>query len=229
MQQQLGDSIPRASTFWQNLGGKYVFTSPLGNDDFEVTARINLPADGQEHVSWGRPVDFSKLVHEYDGFCEPIRKVVQIVADTGGTQEFALFSGPRLGSVIALDAVALLGDASHPLSGAYGAGAGFALEDGYVLYRTLEWAWRQEKELAAALKLFDEIRSPHYEGLYDTLDWLGGIFKQVAAEGLPADREIEEKVLRTSGKKASWMYEYDVREVVDSALGRREQTAVGQG
>lgn len=219
MQQQLGDSIPTAGTFWQNVGVKYVFTSPLGNDDFEVTARISLPADGQERVSWGRPYDFSQLVNEYDEFCEPVRKILQMVADAGGTQEFALFSGPRLGTVVTLKSVALVGDASHPLSGAYGAGAGFALEDAYALSKTLEWAWAHGKGLTAALKAYDEIRSPHYENLYKTLDWLGSIAKEVAAEGLPVDEEIEQRTLRTWVKETSWMYDYDIQKVVDSFLG----------
>lgn len=174
-------------------------------------------------MSWGRPFDFGRIVREYDEFCEPIRKVVQLVADAGGTQEFALFSGPRLAGVTALDAVVLLGDASHPLSGAYGAGAGFALEDGYVLSKALEWTWRREKPLTEALKFFDDIRSPHYNALYDTLDWIGSVFKEVAAEGLPRDREIEEKVLRTSVKKASWMYDYDIKEVVDDFFAQQDK------
>ncbi|KAJ4194396.1 hypothetical protein NW755_003152 [Fusarium falciforme] len=212
------DTIPESSVFWQNLGGRYVFTSPLGDDDFEVTARISRPSEGQEHVSWGRPFDFNTLVHEYDEFCEPVRQVVQLAAKQGETQEFALFSGPRLESVVALDSVALIGDASHPLSGAFGAGAGFALEDVYALSKTLEWAWKRGRGIKVALELYDKIRSPHYGELYDVLDWYAGINKEIAAEGLSVDREIEERVKRTKGKKSNWMYHYDIQKVVDEAL-----------
>ncbi|EXK31238.1 hypothetical protein FOXG_03526 [Fusarium oxysporum f. sp. lycopersici 4287] len=210
-------TIPHASTFWQNLGGRYVFTSPLGDDDFEVTARISLPSEGQDHVSWGRPFDFNTLVHEYDGFCEPVRQVLQLAAK-GETQEFALFSGPRLDRVVALDSIALIGDASHPLSGAFGAGAGFALEDVYTLSKTLEWAWTQGGGIKAALELYDRIRSPHYHDLYNVLDWYAGIGKEIAAEGLSVDDEIEAKVRRTKGKKSNWMYYYDIQTVVDNVL-----------
>ncbi|KAH7176447.1 hypothetical protein EDB81DRAFT_897767 [Dactylonectria macrodidyma] len=212
------EGIPQASTFWQNLGGRYVFTSPLGGDDFEVTARISRPSDGQENVSWGRPFDFNTLVSEYDEFCEPVRKVVALAAASGGTEEFALFSGPRLDTVIALDSVALIGDASHPLSGAFGAGAGFALEDVYALTKTLEWAWKGGRGLPAALELYDRIRSPHYGELYAVLDWYAGIGKEVAAEGLPVDEEIAQRITRTTGKKGNWMHHYDVAEAVDEIL-----------
>ncbi|KAG5751434.1 hypothetical protein H9Q72_001022 [Fusarium xylarioides] len=210
-------TIPQASTFWQNVGGRYVFTSPLGDDDFEVTARISRPSEGQDHVSWGRPFDFSTLVHEYDGFCEPVRQVVRLAAK-GETQEFALFSGPRLDRVVALDSIALIGDASHPLSGAFGAGAGFALEDVYTLSKTLEWAWTRGRGIKAALELYDRIRSPHYHDLYNVLDWYAGIGKEIAAEGLSVDEEIEAKVRRTKGKKSNWMYHYDIQTVVDNVL-----------
>ena len=210
--------VPEASVFWQNLGGKYVFTSPLGGDDFEVTARIGRPSDGQQHVSWGRPFNFSVIVNEYDEFCELVRKIVQLAAESGSTQEFALFSGPKLERVVALDSVALIGDASHPLSGAFGAGAGFALEDVYALFKALEWAFKQGKELKEALELFDSIRSPHYENLYDTLDWLAGVGKEIVAEKLPVDKEIEERVYRSRGGRADWMYTYDIRRIVDGIL-----------
>ncbi|KAM5379674.1 hypothetical protein ACJZ2D_003868 [Fusarium nematophilum] len=212
-------TIPEAPIFWQNLHGRYVFTCPLGGNDFEVTARISRPSEGQDHVSWGRPFDFKTLVNEYDEFDERVRKVVQLAAEQGETQEFALFSGPRLERVVALDAVAFIGDASHPLSGAFGAGAGFALEDVYALVKTLEWTWKRGKGLKVALELYDRIRSPHYGELYDVLDWYGGINKEIAAEGLSVDAEIGERVKRTKGKKANWMYYYEIQKVVDEALG----------
>lgn len=218
------EGIPQASTFWQNLHGKYVFTSPLGGTDFEVTARISRPSEGQEHVSWGRPFDFSTLVSEYDEFAEPVRKVVALAAATGGTQEFALFSGPRLDRVVAADAVALLGDASHPLSGAFGAGVGFALEDVYALTKALEWAWKGGRGVAAALDVYDKIRSPHYRNLYDVLDWYASIGAEIKAERLSVDDEIQQRVERTTGRRGSWMYDYEVETVVDEVLREADKT-----
>lgn len=198
-----------------------MFTCPLGGNDFEVTARILRPIEGQEHVSWGRPFDFASLVPEYDDFYEPIRQVLQLAAK-GETQEFALFSGPRLDSVVSHDAIALIGDASHPLSGAFGAGAGFALEDVYALTRSVEWTWKRSRGLGDALKLYDRIRSPHYKGLYGVLDDFGVINTELLAEGLPVDEEIEQRVTRTAGKKSSWMYHYEVDTVVEEVLQKAD-------
>ncbi|KAF7560557.1 hypothetical protein G7046_g3602 [Stylonectria norvegica] len=214
--------IPQAPVFWQNVGELYVFTCPLGGDDFEITARIRRPIEDQEHVSWGRPFDFSSLLPEYASFAPAVRQVLQVAAE-GTTQEFALFSGPRLERVVSHGAVALIGDASHPLSGAFGAGAGFALEDVYALTRSLEWAWRRGRGLPAALELYDEIRSPHYRDLYGVLDGFAVLNKELLAEGLPADEEIAQRVLRTGGKKSGWMYQYEVQKVVDGILSAAEE------
>ncbi|CAM1502181.1 Fc.00g041650.m01.CDS01 [Cosmosporella sp. VM-42] len=218
------EGIPKAPVFWQNTGGKYVFTCPLGGSDFEVTARIRRPLDGQEHVSWGHSFDFTSLLSEYDEFYEPVRQVLQLAAK-GQTQEFALFSGPRLDSVVSHDTIALIGDASHPLSGAFGAGAGFALEDVYTLTRVLEWAWRRNRGLTEVLRLYDQIRTPHYQGLYGVLDDFAALNSQLLAERLPADEEIEQLVKRAAGKKSTWMYSYEVDKVVDEYL-RKTAVAV---
>ncbi|KAF9875421.1 hypothetical protein CkaCkLH20_07241 [Colletotrichum karsti] len=216
------DGIPKSPVFWQNIGGKYVFTCPLGGDDFEVTARIRRPIEGQEHVSWGRPFDFSTIASEYDEFCEPVRQVIQLAAQ-GKTEEFALFSGSRLATVISHDALALIGDASHPLSGAFGAGAGFALEDVYALTRSIDFSLRRGEDLVAALKLYDSIRSPHYRDLYGVLDNFAEVNAGLLAEQLSADEEIEERVKRASEKKATWMYHYEIDKVVEKFVGGLQQ------
>ena len=60
----------------------------------------------------------------------------------------------------------LIGDASHPLSGAFGSGAAFAMEDSWVLAKAIEHTRARylepAKGLEEALKIFDEIRSPYY-------------------------------------------------------------------
>jgi salicylate hydroxylase len=47
-------------------------------------------------------------------------------------------------------------------TGAFGSGAAFALEDGWILARAIEFAQAHERPLCEALEMFDEIRSPYY-------------------------------------------------------------------
>lgn len=232
--------LPKCPVFWQNTGGKYVFTCPLGGDNFEVTARIRRPLQDEDNgsgnekdvVSWGRPFDFSKLAPEYDEFCQPVRAAIKLAATASGdnqTQEFALFSGPRLDSVVAFDALALIGDASHPLSGAFGAGAAFALEDVYALTQCVDFARKSSAGLESGLKLYDEIRSPHYRNLYQVLDEFAAANKTLLAEKLDVDKEIEERVTRAGERKAGWMYQYEIEKAVANKLAGGQpglQTAV---
>jgi salicylate hydroxylase len=46
--------------------------------------------------------------------------------------------------------------------GAFGSGAAFALEDGWILARAIEYTRAHERPLREALEIFDEIRSPYY-------------------------------------------------------------------
>jgi salicylate hydroxylase len=207
-------------TFWKNVSGFYVFTCPLGNDDFEVTVRMRPPVDSTqaEPASWGRRFDLNAILDKCGDFCLPVREVLRLAAAANETREFALFAGPRLPHVVANGNVVLIGDAAHPQSGNFGSGAGFALEDGYALARTLEWAWlTNRKSLGDALELLDSIRSPYYKRLYNVLDRLAAVKVAIPA-GLTIDQEIEERVKAVSENTERWMYYYDIGKEVDEAI-----------
>lgn len=209
--------IPWAPVFWKHTSGLYVYTCPLGDGDFEVTARILRPMGEQEPVSWGQPFDLHTVLHEYDDFCFPIRQIL-LLACRGKTQAFALFSGPRLKTIISQGNIAFVGDASHPLLGNFGSGAGFALEDVYTLARTLDWACLRQRPVVDALEMFDSIRSPHYERLFNLVDSFAGIKAALQTEHLSIDEEITERVKRISAASESWMYYYTIEEEVEKAL-----------
>lgn len=206
-----------------------MFTSPLGNDDFEVTARIRRPREGQP-VSWGQPFELRTLLHEYDNFCLPVRQILRLAAGQNSTQEFALFSGARLPRVVSSHGnVALIGDAAHPLLGNFGVGAGFALEDAYALARTISWSWSRDTPVADALNLFDAIRSPHYRRVYEELGRFDVIKSEVRVKPLSLDEEIDEVVKRLSRASPSWMYDYDIAKAVSEALQGADRRGAGCG
>jgi salicylate hydroxylase len=81
----------------------------------------------------------------------------------GSWREFPAFAGPRLDKLTAWNGkVILIGDASHPLSGAFGSGAAFALEDAWILARSIEHSRSVGGGLSRALEIFDGVRSPYY-------------------------------------------------------------------
>lgn len=124
--------------------------------------------------------------------------------------QYDSFAGPRLEQAVNFGSVALIGDALHPLSGAFGAGAGFALEDAYTLSRAMDWAAESGRQVSEALKLFDEVRSPHYKDIYDVLDDFATMNKRLAAQNPEPDEEISERVRQIWGERRAWIYSYQV-------------------
>ncbi|WWD22597.1 hypothetical protein CI109_107090 [Kwoniella shandongensis] len=213
-------NIPSGSTFWHTTK-THVYTDPLDNGLFEIATRAIESEEHGNKVSWGQKVPKSQVVHHYDGYCETIR---QIIAAPDEWLEFAMFGGPRLESVIHNDRIALLGDASHPLSGAFGSGAAFAFEDALILARAIEYTYARNQTIGEALKLYDEIRSPHYKGLYSVLNGHADTAREVAAisPALSENELIAESLSRNFKSSNDWIYKYDVTKVWDERIKEEE-------
>ncbi|KAK4494080.1 hypothetical protein PRZ48_014378 [Zasmidium cellare] len=201
--------------FWHAPKGEWVYTCNLGGKDFELTVMTHEPlTEGeQERVSWGEPAKVSDMTRHFPNFFKPIQDLFAITPDI---KRYAAFSGSRLQTVVGESAnIALIGDASHPLAGAFGAGAGFALEDAYALTQSLRWAYARSKTstpLADALRLFDRVRSPHYEKLYRVLDGFKEVAGNLAAPNLQlsADEEVVVLVAMNWSQRHDWIYQYNI-------------------
>lgn len=202
------NGLPEAVIFWHGTDSKWVYTCPLGGDEFEITARIREP-DADDRSSWGRDASIQHFVESFKEFCPPVK---QLLGQVSNIQRYDFFAGPRLETVINHDSVVLIGDASDPLSGAFGAGAGFALEDAYVLGEAIQWARSSDRSLKSALELFDNVRSTHYKGLYDVLDEFGAAESELKFISPPLQplEEIESRIKGVWDPKHNWMYYYEV-------------------
>jgi salicylate hydroxylase len=166
------------------------------------------PDDGaKEHVSWGEEASLQQLRDFFPDFCPPIQALLDLAPNM---QKYALFAGPRLKTVTAHGSVALIGDASHPLSGAFGNGAGFAFEDAVVLAKSIDWAHTRGRPLSEALELFDNTRSPHYSNLYAVLDKFGEADAEIKGQRLTYDEEVSLRIEKNWTSKHEWMYYYKV-------------------
>ncbi|EXJ91868.1 hypothetical protein A1O3_00418 [Capronia epimyces CBS 606.96] len=135
-------------------------------DLFEISLRASDKLSRPDPaVSWGVPVTNDKVTSNFTEFDPRVRAAIALVPE-GQWREFALFAGPCLEDITAWDKVALIGDASHPLSGGFGTGSAFAMEDAWILARALEHTRNSSDRVKDALKIFDEIRSPYYKRIY---------------------------------------------------------------
>lgn len=200
--------IPRSSCFWHGPT-THVYTNYLPGGLFEIATRAVEGPEYGEKVSWGRKIDTARVVPHYEAFNETIRQIIAVPEDY---LEFAMYGGPLLRRVIANGNIAVLGDASHPLSGAFGSGAAFAFEDAFVLSRALDRAQRQGQSIADALEVYDAIRAPRYQDLFKVLDTMAANAKHVASE-IPASEpnaRIEAATQLNWQLENGWIYAYNV-------------------
>ncbi|KAF4987609.1 hypothetical protein FDECE_15363 [Fusarium decemcellulare] len=215
------DGIPRATVFWYSTDGKWIYTTPLDNNDWELTCRIREADDGNRS-SWGREVSVAEFIAGFQEYCQPVQELLSLVTRV---KRFDYFGGRRLDLVVKCGSVALIGDASHPLSGAFGAGAAFALEDAHVLAGALRWAASSTRDLHDALRLFDRVRSPHYGALYQTMDTIAASQEETSREAASVEEEIVGRIENVSKPEHNWMYYHDVDQALENGILAAEEAA----
>ncbi|KAK4701232.1 microfibrillar-associated protein 1, partial [Phenoliferia sp. Uapishka_3] len=229
-----GLKVPDATVFFHGPQSS-VFTTQVGRGLFEISTRAPFPSVNK--VPWSQDVAKAAVVSHYtvrlaeicrseftaraqislQDYHSDVRALLD--ASPEGWKEYAYFGAPRLASVV-IGSVALLGDASHPLSGAFGAGAGFAAEDAYVLSKSVEHARKTGQTLATALRLYDETRSPHYSGLYREIERTGKALRVASSRpDITWDEAVDAKVGAFSDNTA-WIYDYDVQAAWEATLRR---------
>ncbi|CRG88311.1 UNC93-like protein C922,05c [Talaromyces islandicus] len=201
-------NFPDAVTFWHGPTD-WVYTCNLNGGKYEITVNAVEPADNAR-VSWGEKATLEEFRRPWKDFGPTVQAVINKVTDV---QKFALFAGPRLDTVVARGAIALVGDASHPLSGAFGNGAGFALEDSYALTRSVSWAQLRGHSLKDALDLYDRVRSPHYHELYKILDEFSASDAVQKENNLSFDEAVAHTISGKWGAEYTWLYDYNIQDV----------------
>ncbi|KAJ5338937.1 FAD-binding monooxygenase [Penicillium brevicompactum] len=210
--------ITSTTSWWWGEDG-HVYLSDVDeegeNDDplFEITVRsYNEPNVSGKTVFWGIPATNQKVGSRVEKFDQRLRDAVSAVQE-GEWREFATFAGPRLDRITGWNKIALIGDASHPLSGAFGSGATFAMEDGWILARALELTQQASHPVQDALKIFDQIRSPYYSKMYHHLDETKAKLQASKAETDSFDAFLQNKIDTFLYGDKDFIYKNDIQKV----------------
>ncbi|KAL1879471.1 hypothetical protein Plec18167_003926 [Paecilomyces lecythidis] len=166
--------VSESTSWWHGPRG-HAYFSPVDDrsettpedEKFEISVRylVDPDTDKERRFSWGVPATKERVEAHFKDYDTRVRQTLAKVPE-GQWKEFAAFAGPRLRTLTKWNKLILIGDASHPLSGAFGSGAAFALEDGWILARALEYTNAtlrpSQQALGEALAIFDALRSPYY-------------------------------------------------------------------
>ena len=208
-------------TGWWHLPTSHVWFSPVGPGLSEIAAREyqDPKIHSARKSTWGVPVTNEYVESHFAEYLPQIQAAIKAIPN-GAWREFAAYAGPELSQLTAWNnKIVLVGDASHALSGAFGSGAGFAMEDGWTLAQSLKLFGN---DLDKALSLFNEIRLPYYAKMYAHLDEQ----KQKRTDTLgkiktPTEEDrVRSKVIGPGGKDMSWIYEHDIGKTWENSLGR---------
>ncbi|KAJ5890502.1 FAD-binding monooxygenase [Penicillium subrubescens] len=210
--------ITSFTSWWWGESG-HVYLSDVDDDDeenphFEITVRgYREPEISGKTVVWGIPATNDRVASRVQNYDQRIKDAVNVVPE-GLWREFAMFAGPRLDRIIGWDnRVALIGDASHPLSGAFGSGATFAMEDGWILARALEHTQSLSLPVGDALEIFNTIRSPYYARMYEHLDESEERLRKSRQESETFDDFLNAKIKYFLYGDKDFIYKNDIQKV----------------
>jgi salicylate hydroxylase len=208
-------------TGWWHLPTSHVWFSPVGHGLSEIAAREYQDPEihSASKSTWGVPVTNQYVESHFTEYLPQIQEAIKAIPH-GAWREFAAFAGPELSQLTAWNnKIVLVGDASHALSGAFGSGAGFAMEDGWVLAQALTLFGN---DLSKALPLFNKVRLPYYAKMYAHLAEMKLKREESLKKiGTPSEEDrVRSKVIGTGGKDMSWIYENNIGKVWEEALGR---------
>ncbi|WP_438956086.1 FAD-dependent monooxygenase [Cognatiyoonia sp.] len=182
--------------------GKHIVTYPLGSDQINVVA-VQERSDWAEE-GWSHPDDLANLQSAFSDFAPSIRELL------GRAEQSHLWGLFRHELVERWQSgrLAILGDAAHPTLPFLAQGANLAIEDAYVLARTVG-----ELGVAEGLLTFQATRVPRVKRAIAAANanavnyHLSGsrrVVSQMALKGI--GRVAPDAFL----KRLSWLYDHDV-------------------
>ncbi|QKX54957.1 uncharacterized protein TRUGW13939_02047 [Talaromyces rugulosus] len=214
--------------------GKHFLTFPISrNNTLNVVAFVTTPweeiGNKTTRESWTQVGDKETIKQEFKDFAAP----VQAAIDKMNTNPLKWLLFDRMTPsqwVFSGGKVALLGDAAHAMCPHQGAGAGQALEDGYVIGRALKDYFQSMRtdgngpSLQSALEVYQSIRYPRSERVQATSRQAGDAYQMKAPELAGLSYEDGLPILTTMlENRMQWIWTEDIDNVYETAVAAQSR------
>lgn len=164
---------------------KHFFVFPISqNQTVNIVAFVSTPEEklGGLRESWTSTGERSQLAKDFEDFEETVRKVIECM-DEKPSKWILNDREPLEQWVWASGKVVLMGDAAHAMLPHQGAGAGQAIEDGYILGRALHDCLTSRGNVQNWANLYQDVRLPRAQKAQRTAREAGDVY-EMQAEGL---------------------------------------------
>lgn len=155
--------------------GKYghVLTTPIEHGKTLNVVGYRTKRDGQwKDETWVKQSTTEELLSKFDGWSEPVRKVLSLVENP---VVWALFDHLPIKSYHRKGKICLLGDSAHASTPHHGAGAGMAVEDALIMSRLLT-SVRRVEDFEPAFATYDAVRRPRSQQLVASSRKIGDVY-----------------------------------------------------
>lgn len=213
--------LPSHAAMWI-APGKHLLTFPISNNKtLNVVGFVSTPYEtlGEVKESWTLQGSKADVQREYADF-EPVVQNLLNHMDHNPLK-WILFDRPSLKQwIYAGGKVALLGDAAHAMCPHQGAGAGQAIEDGYILARCLQDYFSatthtqhhsSSTQLESYLQLYQSIRLPRAERVQATSRQAGDLYEFKDQDVLDLDFQAALPVVKNKIEgRMKWIWTDDI-------------------
>ncbi|KAL1863466.1 hypothetical protein Plec18170_000301 [Paecilomyces lecythidis] len=204
--------------------GRHFLTYPISqNKTLNLIGFVTTKWEdvGDIKENWTLTADKSAIQKEFGEFEPTVRRLLRYMHEN--PLKWVLFDRqPSKRWVFSGGKVALLGDAAHSMLPHQGAGAGQAVEDGYILGRAIQDFFRSgsrdPKGLEDWLNLYQAVRLPRAEKVQQTSRQAGELYEMQAPElkGLSYE-ECLPIVKRLVENRMSWIWGEDLDQIYEKA------------
>ena len=198
------DFVSPDASFWMGPKGHVVTYYVRSGAAVNIVA-VNETADWVEE-SWNAPSSRAELLKAFEGWHE---NLIKLFERTDSVFKWGLFDRDPM-KTWSSGRITLLGDAAHPMLPFLSQGAAMAIEDGYVLAKSLD---AHGQDIQSALRDYEAERLPRTSRVQLEARERGKTY-HLPSPMAQFKRDLAYRLQamvnpHASGIKANWVYEYD--------------------